>query len=562
MKVAVIGGGVGGLSAAHELALRDFDVVVYEQRDVAGGKARSMDAIAGTGGRRALPGEHGFRFFPGFYRHLPDTMSRIPYAHNVHGVFDNLVASTQIQMAREGHANELVTPAHFPESLADWEAIMRFGLEVSTHLGIPLDDQVHFVKLLSDLLSACDARRFGQYENQSWWEFSGAEQRSPAFQRFLADGLTRTLVAARGKEMSARTGGSILLQLLQDLATPGINVDRVLNGPTSDVWIAPWVAELEQLGVELRLGAAVDAIDSTDGRVTGISGAGFSDTADYYVAAVPVEVLRERIAMDDLKAHSPLLAGLDALEVRWMNGIMFYLQRDVPLVHGHSIYLDSAWALTSISQRQFWPQFDLHAMGDGNVGGLLSIDVSDWETPGVFAASGKVARQCSKDEIAEEVWAQLKAALNDGTEVLADANRLAWFLDPDIVAPNPTDATNLEPLLVNTKGSWPHRPPADLPEVDNLFLASDYVQTYTDLATMEAANEAARRAVNGILEASGSDAEPCDVWKLRQPGGLPFQLAREADRVIYKVFGASQGPPPAIQITDALLRRLRSLPGT
>jgi uncharacterized protein with NAD-binding domain and iron-sulfur cluster len=277
---------------------------------------------------------------------------------------------------------------------------------------------------------------------------------------------------------------------------------------------------------------------------------------------VPVEVLRERIAMDDLKAHSPLLAGLDALQVRWMNGIVFYLHRDVPLIHGHSIYVDSAWALTSISQRQFWPQFDLHAMGDGNVGGLLSIDVSDWETPGVFAASGKVARQCSKDEIAEEVWAQLKAALNDGTEVLADANRLAWFLDPDIVAPNPTDATNLEPLLVNTKGSWPHRPPADLPEVDNLFLASDYVQTYTDLATMEAANEAARRAVNGILEASGSDAEPCDVWKLRQPGGLPFQLAREADRVIYKVFGASQGPPPAIQITDALLRRLRSLPGT
>jgi len=560
VKVAVIGGGVGGLSAAHELALRDFDVVVYEQRDVAGGKARSMDAIPGAGGRRALPGEHGFRFFPGFYRHLPDTMSRIPYGHNVHGVFDNLVASTQIQMAREGHANELVTPAHFPESLADWEAIVRFGLEVSTHLGIPLDDQVHFVKLISDLLSACDARRFGQYENQSWWEFSGAEHRSPAFQRFLADGLTRTLVAARGKEMSARTGGSILLQLLQDLATPGINVDRVLNGPTSDVWIAPWVAELEQLGVELRLGAAVDAIDSTAGRVTGISGAGFSDTADYYVAAVPVEVLRERIAMDDLKAHSPLLAGLDALEVRWMNGIMFYLQRDVPLVHGHSIYLDSAWALTSISQRQFWPQFDLHAMGDGNVGGLLSIDVSDWETPGVFAASGKVARQCSKDEIAEEVWAQLKAALNDGTEVLADANRLAWFLDPDIVPPNPIDATNLEPLLVNTKGSWPHRPPADLPEVDNLFLASDYVQTYTDLATMEAANEAARRAVNGILKASGSDAEPCDVWKLRQPGGLPFQLAREADRVIYKLFGASQGPPPAIEITDALLKRLRSLP--
>src|SRR5436190_1482639 len=83
-----------------------------------------------------------------------------------------------------------------------------------------------------------------------------------------------------------------------------------------------------------------------------------------------------------------------------------------------------------------------------------------WETPGAFAAKGKVARQCTKEEIAEEVWDQLKAALNNGTEVISDDNRLAWFLDPDVVPPNPSDATNLEPLLVNTKGSWQHRPPA------------------------------------------------------------------------------------------------------
>ena len=40
--------------------------------------------------------------------------------------------------------------------------------------------------------------------------------------------------------------------------------------------------------------------------------------------------------------------------------------------------------------------------------------------------------------------------------------------------------------------------------MDNL--AADYVRTHTDLATMEAANEAARRAVNGILCAAGSSA--------------------------------------------------------
>ena len=60
---------------------------------------------------------------------------------------------------------------------------------------------------------------------------------------------------------------------------------------------------------------------------------------------------------------------------------------------------------------------------------------------------------------------------------------------------------NLEPLLVNTVGSWAWRPNAAT-AIENLFLASDYVRTYTDLATMEGANEAARRAVNGILDAA------------------------------------------------------------
>ena len=105
--VAVLGGGVGGLSAAHELAERGFDVTVYEARDAFGGKARSMPVPdSGTGGRADLPAEHGFRFFPGFYRHLPDTMSRIP--HGGGSAADHLVPATRILLAQAGGRDELV----------------------------------------------------------------------------------------------------------------------------------------------------------------------------------------------------------------------------------------------------------------------------------------------------------------------------------------------------------------------------------------------------------------------------------------------------------------------
>ena len=99
-------------------------------------------------------------------------------------------------------------------------------------LGIPPHETAFFVERLLTLLTSCDERRLGQWELQSWWSFVGADQRSPAFRKFLADGLTRTLVAARAREMSARTGGSILLQLLFDLTRAGGRADRVLDGPT------------------------------------------------------------------------------------------------------------------------------------------------------------------------------------------------------------------------------------------------------------------------------------------------------------------------------------------
>ena len=112
------------------------------------------------------------------------------------------------------------------------------------------------------------------------------------------------------------------------------------------------------------------------------------------------------------------------------------------------------------------------------------------------------------------MWAQLADHVEDARWTRPTS--LRGFLDPAIEFPNPSRATNLEPLLVNTTGSWADRPDA-VTRIPNLFLASDYVRTYTDLATMEGANEAARRAVNGILDATGSGAPRCEVWPLREP---------------------------------------------
>ena len=53
-----------------------------------------------------------------------------------------------------------------------------------------------------------------------------------------------------------------------------------------------------------------------------------------------------------------------------MNGIMYYLKKDVPLQRGHTIFIDSDWSLTAISQAQFWQAIDLDDYGRGDVDGI------------------------------------------------------------------------------------------------------------------------------------------------------------------------------------------------
>jgi uncharacterized protein with NAD-binding domain and iron-sulfur cluster len=209
------------------------------------------------------------------------------------------------------------------------------------------------------------------------------------------------------------------------------------------------------------------------------------------------------------------------------------------------MYTDSNWALTSVSQVQFWPDYDLSRRGNGTVVSILSVDISNWVAPGDF--NNKAAQDCSKEEIRQEVWKQLQAELNvGGVAQLTDEMLVDYYLDED-VRPSQTplseavklrladDAqaafhqmSNLEPLLVNQINTWAIRPEAAT-AIANLFLASDYVRTNTDLATMEGANEAARRAVNGILAASGSDAKPCDIWELHTP--LILRALQEVDAI-------------------------------
>ena len=518
-KVVILGGGVAGLSAAHELIERGFQVEVYEANPVYfGGKARSEDHTGISA--NPLPGEHGFRFFPGFYRHITHTMKRIPFGAGT--CYDNLVTTERILIARNGQ-EPIKIQAEFPFTAAGFNLVLSTLSGADTGLTGP--EKKLFKNKLFQLLTTSKERFESEYEQQAWWYFVEAHQNSPNYQNLLADGLTRSLVAAQAKKMSTRVGGGILLQLIYDIVDPGIPADRVLNGPTNQQWIQPWISYLQAKGVQFFLNHTASALNvDAVGRLQSVrldnpaTGIPVYATGDYFILAVPVEKAKDLLDHPVITNRDPILAYPVELSksVRWMNGIQFYLSTEIPLNPGHIIHIHSPWAVTSISQVQYWSGYDIDSQSGGLVKGVLSVDVSDWQD-GIY--NGKRAKDTSEAELIQSTYEQIQQSLIVGGVPLLPANRadvvVGYHIASSIRRTGPTQAVSDEPLLVNTVNSWDLMPKS-FTGIPNLFLAGDYVRTFTGLATMEAANESARRAVNCILSASGTGKPYAKVWRLRE----------------------------------------------
>jgi uncharacterized protein with NAD-binding domain and iron-sulfur cluster len=409
-------------------------------------------------------------------------------------------------------------------------------------------EAAYLVERLLVFLTSSDDRRFGEWEHVTWWDFIGADSRSADYQRVAARGLTRSLVAAKETVASTRTIGNMAEAFIMNIMGRGNDgaLDRVLDAPTNEAWIDPWVRLLRDLGVRFHMGQRAQGLElGPDGQVRSAvvrdrRGRRRRVDADWFVSAMPVERFRKLLS-PELTAADPDLERLRELQTDWMVGIQFYLRRPIDVTRGHVTYVDSEWALTSLTQAQFWGERDFPAdYGDGEAVDCLSIDISDWDTPGPL--TGKPAKRCTGAEVAREVWHQLSEHLRDtDPEILEPGLVHSWFLDPG-VRWNPARRRNRNatPLLVNTVGSWKDRP-TPRTAIPNLFLSGDYVQNDIDLATMEGANETGRAAVAALLDAAGSSAEPPQTHKLYDPP--EFAALKALDAQLYR-----QGLPNLLDV--------------
>jgi hypothetical protein len=437
--------------------------------------------------------------------------------------------------------------------------------------GVTPEDTARFALKLFKYVTSCSERREREYEHLSWGEFVGIERFSERFQR-LFELAPLNLVALASSQADARTFGNVTAQLLVDQLVERARTDSTLNAPTTLAWFLHWRRYLERQGVtfhhgrldgleattvdgpdgpELQVLAAVrldpDETVLADGRVWR-RGRPHVLLRDYLVVALSApeaqEVVRGlsrslereeaaarwRAPADFARLLRMSLAhprpGRSDGDLAHLSGIQFYFPSDARWLQGHTIYMDSPWSLSSISQPQFWER--QRGWWDG-YRGLLSVDISDW---GTDDGHGNVAWTSTRQTIAQSVWRQIY----DRTPVAQRPQLptpMLFHLDQHIEFDAPglggRPRRNRTPLLVNRTGVYRQRPGRlgpdgyevfAAPAMGRVVLAGTYMQTYTRLTTMEAANESARHAVNGVLAAAGWTGVRCRTWDPERPEDL------------------------------------------
>ena len=451
------------VAGGRAVCLEIIPLAEFPEREV----PESIQVLIGLRVReRWLPGEHGYRFFPAFYRHLYDTMRRTPiletveksafsqeqeravsvskpeaarYVESPRTVYDNLQPTSRHVLAFAQNQRPAVLSRARPKSLEEIREYLRllYGSASEGGFGTNPRESMRFTLKLLKYLTTGPSRR-KDLETKSWWDFVEGDTYSESV-RTLIERWPEALVAMDAKRADARTHGNAFVQLVLDNVSASGYRDGTLRGPTSEAWLSHWRRYLEAQGVEFIHGELVKFTHMVDREgqthpwpVVRCYEPRYSNSVDdvplmpgYFVLAASApraqalaksfrDVCRKMpdFAPDDesdmqstanLKLGNPTHANPDG-DLRHFAGIQFYFAEDIFWVDGHVYYPDSPWGLTSISQARFWED---RTDWEHGYRGILSAIIGKWDAPGQFTTD-KQAWKCSPLELATEVWTQIK----------------------------------------------------------------------------------------------------------------------------------------------------------
>jgi predicted NAD/FAD-dependent oxidoreductase len=516
-EVIIVGAGLAGISAAHRLLERGFDVTLLEANEYLGGKLGAPQDP-----RTDEFHEHCYHMYLNWYHNFWAFMDEI-------GILQDFIPMPIISYIKRGQHGKSYQLFNLG---SPWTALRN----LFSGLAHPANAFIYDYSLL-DLIGTTSFRE-DVLEKTSVLGFMTSR---PYNTEEAISGSTRTLAEAFAcpSFLSSARSYKSLIKYGCRLPSPSM---WLLTGNTGEHLFSPWRSYLEkraaergwgrldiqplrsvqELGIsanghvdKIRVGTMPHSLPPSRGATVQPTSSSWISVKGDLILAVPPTQLAQLMSLEVVE-RAVSLWDVRRLRSEPMISLDIPFKRKLPNIPiGITVLLDSYYKLSFLDKSQIW------AGSEGNT--ALNVIASDADTLVHF-----------RDEDLVRL-------------LLRELRLFVAFDDADIDRDRLHLQTNIgEELFINEVGSWESRPSATC-EIPNLFIAGDFCKTVVDVVTVEGA------VISGLNAA--------EAVRGRHRIGAPVAIAEpEAYPALPLAAMALAGAPlayaaKAISLADGALRR-------
>lgn len=552
MKVNIYGCGLAGLTVAHELVEKGFQVEIFEKAPIGGGMARSFRYDNG------VPTEHSWRGYAPFYKNVFDIMKRIPVKETcprddfgTYYSLEEVKKHTTKDSLWTYYKGEVYDVTEFMGSHPGGSLIFNAGgknlekvwedLGYSWHMENPYvmktlkkykigklkegfqsktaydnlntdslkffilinpvsekkaNIKIHDIPYLAYIFSKV---LFSNKRRRDYYKISFdkliKKKISKGAYRYIIDFISGTGFGIDKKSLSYAHYVLFALKFFKYNQKDWV---RVLNKPTSEGWIEPWISFLKNKGVKFNFNVSLERIKHDGKKIEYCVVNGTRVVAEEHVFAIDPYSLNQILKKSNFPVLQPKIEKLSIVNNQISFRLGFRKKVKISTKNSALIFVEAPYNIVTYFQEEHWcPGTNLGM--NGKIKSLMSGTLITPYYPGVIYK--KSGTSLTKQQLLEEIIEQIFMS-KDFLNVVENKITKEDIIFKEIFS----DWKEKNGKLVSKNVKWVNNTlnqeyrPLGNTKYSNMFLTGGHNLTTVDLWSMEGTVESGKITSNMILE--------------------------------------------------------------
>lgn len=519
--VIIFGGGISGLTVAHELLDRGYSVTLIEKDNILGGMAKSRRESNG------VPSEHSWRGYAPFYKNTFELLRRIPLKEDGKTVYDNLSLPVKFHLLSDTK-DETIRP---DMTYGDYAILGYYGLKYLTANN--RKKEYYSTKLIPVIKNKLSDNGKDVIIEFAIGPGFGMEKKDASLGHVF-----RFLTLSR---VTSQDYTHVHQHPEGDYIHYGVSDWHVTTKPTHEAWFEPWKIYLVKKGLKIlknteliRFNLKNDSIESCVIKHNNLTQTLRADT--YALCINPfntIDVLDQSGLLTLRDQYIMLTKNTDSRQISFRLGFLKKIK--FPSLDMAFVMTDSEYNITWYPQEDHWDS-DVKLDSESNIKSLWSGTIlQSYARSKIY---GNKAIHLTKSELIDDIIYQILRSKslqkiiyeNNGFYLSEDdvAHREIWF--EWIKEGNELIQSNKK--WVNNIYNEEHRPKQKT-NINNLFLGGAHTQTTINIWSMEGAVESGK-IVASLIDANNKDSK--EVVKYDHSDPFYINFFQTIDDFLYAIY--------------------------